>query len=329
MDHNIPDPISRTVEPVHNPQSTTHTKAASTSPHVRQRQLQHGVVQDQHKPIQEQPVSTHRSPEPKSPTGASRIPPPLKEETPGDLSFLDDRDHLIINCKEPPNEEQNCCEHLCCLGNASCALHGVDVKGRPVLELYRPLRCQSGIRGYYCCGFSRQEMHVKDTSGEAIGFVFENATWGAVSLSICDASRKPFLKVDGPCFAPGTARHVALQAPAYNASIAATQRSSRVLIQLSQLGLRSLTGEIVGSIIREENDAMDAIVLSFPRNLSRKEKACVLASGLSLWFMMCTFGHLYSCFLCALCPIFCACCIACLFLRLPQSCLYGRSSKRK
>ncbi|XP_064473746.1 phospholipid scramblase 1-like isoform X4 [Ornithodoros turicata] len=294
MDHNIPDPISRTVEPVHNPQSTTHTKAASTSPHVRQRQLQHGVVQDQHKPIQEQPVSTHRSPEPKSPTGASRIPPPLKEETPGDLSFLDDRDHLIINCKEPPNEdddwllvcnndgsticsfklEQNCCEHLCCLGNASCALHGVDVKGRPVLELYRPLRCQSGIRGYYCCGFSRQ-------------------------------------------------------APAYNASIAATQRSSRVLIQLSQLGLRSLTGEIVGSIIREENDAMDAIVLSFPRNLSRKEKACVLASGLSLWFMMCTFGHLYSCFLCALCPIFCACCIACLFLRLPQSCLYGRSSKRK
>ncbi|XP_064473740.1 phospholipid scramblase 3-like [Ornithodoros turicata] len=344
-DRNIREPSPRTPEPVHKPRSTAQIGTSSTPQPVQPRQLHHTVVQDKSKPVQEQPVSVHSSPKPKSPTGASAIlpppnqgapgdlsspkpkstagapgilPPPKQDtpgdlsspkpkstagasgilpppeqDTPGDLSFLDDRGRLIIYCTEQRSEdgdwllvcnsdgdsicsfklERNCCERLWCLGNASCTLHGLDAKSRPVLELYRPLRCQSGARGYCCCGFSRQEMHVKDASGEAIGFVFEDATWGALSLSICDPSRKPFLKVDGPCFSACTAHDVVFQ-------------------------LRSSSGEIVGSIIREDDDlGMDSLVLSFPRKLSRTEKACVLASGLLVRFMVCGLGNCTGCFM--------------------------------
>ncbi|XP_064475328.1 uncharacterized protein LOC135389193 [Ornithodoros turicata] len=174
MDRNIPAPVPRTLEPVHNQPRRAHIKAASTSPHVQPLRLQHNVIQDQSKPIQEQPVSAQGSRNPKSLAGASRDPPTQKEETQGDLGFLDNRGQLIIHYMEHTgddrllvcdsdgsmtcsfSQEQNCCEQVCCLGNASCALHGKDVKGRLELELYRPLRCQSGVRGYYCCSFSRQ-----------------------------------------------------------------------------------------------------------------------------------------------------------------------------
>ncbi|XP_064473738.1 phospholipid scramblase 1-like isoform X3 [Ornithodoros turicata] len=139
----------------------------------------------QGQPIQQQPVPVQNTSEPKPslPRSAFFLPP-------GDLTFLDDISGLIINVSDEKgrsgwfavrnsendktfcyfNIERVACEELCCCANSSAILTGVDTQYRRVLDLYRPFRCQSGVRGYVCCGCSRQ-VQLRNLSGEVVGYI--------------------------------------------------------------------------------------------------------------------------------------------------------------
>ncbi|XP_064473739.1 phospholipid scramblase 3-like [Ornithodoros turicata] len=260
----------------------------------------------QGQPIQQQPVPVQNTSEPKPslPRSVFLLPP-------GDLTFLDDISGLIINVshvkgrpawfavRNSENDKTVCyfkiervtCESLCCCANSAAVLTGVDTQYRRVLDLYRPFRCQSGVRGYVCCGCSRQEMRVSDAYGNKIGFVFEDATFWRVSFSICDASRKPFLKADGPCFYPNL------------------NEDSTFQVQL-----RNLSGEVVGYIKRETRQKKEIFVASFPKGLSSTEKACVLSCAVLSRFMVCDCGHVTCCFVCSVFLLCfpCCCCSLCM-----------------
>ncbi|XP_064470538.1 phospholipid scramblase 2-like [Ornithodoros turicata] len=303
------------------PRSTVQIQVARSPPNLGPGGPAGGTVQyqavpilqstapDQSKATQQQPVPVQAAaPKPEPFTVQPSIPPRPGCLPPGDLSFLDGISSLIINSDPEKgrdkseewlvvynsdmeetcyfNIEQDRCEYCMCIGNASCALRGVDTQKRQILKLHRPLRCQSGVRGY-CIGWcARQEMHVKDSSDKDIGFVFEDATLWGVSLSICDASRKPVLKVRGPCSIPVTVKNITFQ-------------------------VQSLSGKKVGCIDRQlDTDTnTDAIVVSFPKEMSRSQKACVLAAALLLRVMVCDAGHLSLCLTWALliicCPVTC------------------------
>ncbi|XP_064459849.1 phospholipid scramblase 1-like isoform X1 [Ornithodoros turicata] len=145
------------------------------------------------------------------------------------------------------------------------------VDSLPVMSFERPLRLQSGLKGFFCCCLG-QEMNIEAPPGRRIASISEDYNILGTSLTIYDAKGKPILKVLGPTLPP----------------------YSPCAMRLSIFKVQTMTGTLVGEI-RLAGSKEELISLSFPVNLDVHIKGSLIGCAILAAFMFRLEGFTYTC----------------------------------
>ncbi|XP_036207106.1 phospholipid scramblase 1 isoform X3 [Myotis myotis] len=172
-------------------------------------------------PVQHQPVYN----QPVGPAGVPWMPaPPSPSDCPPGLEYLSQIDQILIhqqvellevltgfetnNKYEIKNslgqriyfavEDTDCCTRNCCGANRPFTMRILDLMGREVVTLERPLRCTS-----CCCPCCLQEIEIYAPPGVPVGYVIQNWHPCLPKLTIQNERREDVLKIIGPCLVCG------------------------------------------------------------------------------------------------------------------------------
>ncbi|XP_066203429.1 phospholipid scramblase 1-like [Saccopteryx leptura] len=91
-------------------------------------------------------------------------------------------------------EDTDCCTRNCCGSNRPFTMKILDLMGREVISLYRPLGCSS-----CCCPCCLQQIEICSPPGVPVGYVTQ--TWHPClpKFTVQNEKREDVLKITGPC----------------------------------------------------------------------------------------------------------------------------------
>ncbi|XP_045707498.1 phospholipid scramblase 1 isoform X3 [Phyllostomus hastatus] len=168
-------------------------------------------------PVQHQPVYNQQG----GPAGTPWMPaPPPPSDCPPGLEYLTQIDQVLIhqqvellevltgfetnNKYEIKNslgqriyfavEDTDCCTRNCCGPNRPFTMRILDLMGREVITLERPLRCTS-----CCCPCCLQEIEICSPPGVPVGYVSQNWHPCLPMFTVQNERREDILKISGPC----------------------------------------------------------------------------------------------------------------------------------
>ncbi|XP_064460207.1 phospholipid scramblase 2-like isoform X2 [Ornithodoros turicata] len=161
-----------------------------------------------------------------------------------------------------------CEEGLIGLSSASFTACMKRMDSVVVMKFERPLRLQSGLKGYFCCCLG-QEMEIEAPPGRRISSISEDYNILGTSLTIYDAKGKAALKILGSTSPP----------------FLCLAKFPTVL------KVQTLPGTVVGEIRIEE-----FITISFHPNLDVYIKGCLIGCAILVRFMFYVDGCASGCF---------------------------------
>ncbi|XP_023609536.1 phospholipid scramblase 2-like [Myotis lucifugus] len=237
-------------------------------------------------PVQHQPVYN----QPGGPEGVPWMPasPPPSDCPPG-LEYLSQVDEILIhqqidlleviihietnNKYEIKNslgqkiyfvtEDNNCCTRNTCGAHRPFTMRILDLMGREVITLERPLRC-----GYCCCPCCLQEIKIYAPPGTPIGYVIQTKHPYVPKFTIQNENKKDILRIIGPFFACKCCGDVDFEIKSLN--------EENVIGKIS----KKWTG-----FVREACTDYSDFDIQFPLDLDVKMKAVMLGACFLIDFM--------------------------------------------
>ncbi|XP_064461343.1 phospholipid scramblase 1-like isoform X2 [Ornithodoros turicata] len=128
-----------------------------------------------------------------------------------------------------------------------------------VMCFERPLRLQSGLKGFFCCCLG-QELRIDAPPGARIANISEDCNMWGTCLTIYDGKGTPALKVLGPTLPPYVTIHSSTPP--------------------TVLKVQTMAGSVIGEIRIEES-----ISVYFPVNLDVYIKGCLIGCATLVAFM--------------------------------------------
>ncbi|XP_045047980.2 phospholipid scramblase 1 isoform X1 [Desmodus rotundus] len=237
-------------------------------------------------PVQHQPVYNQQG----GPAGTQWMPaPPPPSDCPPGLEYLAQVDQILIhqqvellevligfetnNKYEIKNslgqriyfavEDTDCCTRNCCGPNRPFTMRILDLMGREVMTLERPLRCTSCC--FPCC---LQEIEIHAPPGVPVGYVSQ--TWHPClpEFSVQNERREEVLKISGPCVVCSCCADVDFE--------------------IKSIGEENVIGKISKQwtgFVREAFTDADNFGIQFPLDLDVKMKAVMIGACFLIDFM--------------------------------------------
>lgn len=160
-------------------------------------------------------------------------------------------------------EDTDCCTRNCCGTNRPFTMRILDLMGREVITLQRPLRCTS-----CCCPCCLQEIEIYAPSGVPVGYVIQNWHPCLPKLTIKNERKEDVLKIIGPCLVCGCCADVDFEIKSLD--------EENVIGKIS----KQWTG-----FVREAFTDADNFGIQFPLDLDVKMKAVMLGACFLIDFM--------------------------------------------
>ncbi|KAM7132147.1 phospholipid scramblase 1-like isoform 1-T5 [Molossus nigricans] len=237
-------------------------------------------------PVQHQPMYN----QPGGPAGVPWMPaPPPPPGCPPGLEYLTQIDQILVhqqvellevltgfetnNKYEIKNslgqrvyfavEDTDFCTRNCCGADRPFTMRILDLMGREVMTLERPLRCTS-----CCCPCCLQEIEIQAPPGVPVGYVVQNWHPCLPKLTIQNEKKEDVLKIVGPCLVCSCCADIDFE--------------------IKSLDEENIVGKISKQwtgFVREAFTDADNFGIQFPADLDVKMKAVMIGACFLIDFM--------------------------------------------